>query len=46
MTSKRTYRPAMPLDQALMELRAGAGTQFDPDCVAALESHLASAHAA
>jgi diguanylate cyclase (GGDEF)-like protein len=46
MTSKRTYRPAMPLDQALMELRAGAGTQFDPDCVAALESHLASARAA
>ena len=46
MTSKRTYRPAMPLHQALTELRAGAGTQFDPDCVAALESHLASAHAA
>jgi diguanylate cyclase (GGDEF)-like protein len=46
MTSKRTYRPAMPLHQALTELRAGAGTQFDPDCVAALESHLASVHAA
>jgi diguanylate cyclase (GGDEF)-like protein len=46
MTSKRTYRPAMSLHQALSELRAGAGTQFDSDCVAALEQHLASAHAA
>src|SRR4051794_15981365 len=46
MTSKRTYRPAMPLHQALAELRAGAGAQLAPDCVAALESHLASAHAA
>jgi diguanylate cyclase (GGDEF)-like protein len=46
MTSKRTYRSAMSLHQALSELRAGAGTQFDPDCVAALEQHLASAHAA
>jgi diguanylate cyclase (GGDEF)-like protein len=46
MTSKRTYRPAMSLHQALTELRAGAGTQFDPDCVTALEQHLASAHAA
>ena len=46
MTSKRTYRPAMPAHQVLTELRAGAGTQFDPDCVAALESYLASAHAA
>jgi diguanylate cyclase (GGDEF)-like protein len=46
MTSKRTYRPAMSLHQALSELRAGAGTQFDPDCVAALEQHLATAHAA
>jgi diguanylate cyclase (GGDEF)-like protein len=46
MTSKRTYRSAMSLHQALSELRAGAGTQFDPNCVAALEQHLASAHAA
>ena len=46
MTSKRTYRSAMSLHQALGELRAGAGTQFDPDCVAALEAYLASAHAA
>jgi HD-GYP domain-containing protein (c-di-GMP phosphodiesterase class II) len=36
----------MTLHQALTELRAGAGTQFDSDCVAALEAYLASAHAA
>jgi diguanylate cyclase (GGDEF)-like protein len=46
MTSKRTYRPAMTLHQALTELRAGAGTQFDVDCVAALEGYLAGARAA
>jgi HD-GYP domain-containing protein (c-di-GMP phosphodiesterase class II) len=46
MISKRTYRAAMSLHHALSELRAGAGTQFDPDCVAALEEYLASAHAA
>lgn len=46
MTSKRTYRPAMSLHQALSELRAGAGTQFDADCVTALEEYLASARAA
>jgi HD-GYP domain-containing protein (c-di-GMP phosphodiesterase class II) len=42
MTSKRTYRAAMTVEQAIQELRAGAGTQFDPDCVAGLEDHLAS----
>ena len=46
MTSKRTYRAAMTLQQALSELRAGADTQFDPDCVAALEELLAGARAA
>ena len=30
MTSPRPYRPALPLRVALSELRAGAGTQFDP----------------
>jgi HD-GYP domain-containing protein (c-di-GMP phosphodiesterase class II) len=30
MTSDRPYRPAMPLERALDEIRAGAGTQFDP----------------
>jgi diguanylate cyclase (GGDEF)-like protein len=46
MTSKRTYRPAMSLHQALSELRAGASTQFDPDCVTALEEYLAGARTA
>ena len=30
MTSARPYRPALPVRIALAELRAGAGTQFDP----------------
>jgi ribonuclease P protein subunit RPR2 len=35
MTSDRPYRRAMPIDVALEELRGGAGTQFDPEVVAA-----------
>jgi HD-GYP domain-containing protein (c-di-GMP phosphodiesterase class II) len=30
MTTTRSYRKAMPLDAAIAELRACAGTQFDP----------------
>jgi HD-GYP domain-containing protein (c-di-GMP phosphodiesterase class II) len=30
MTSNRTYRTAMPIEVALMEIRRCAGTQFDP----------------
>ncbi len=30
MTTTRSYRKAMPLEEALAELRACAGTQFDP----------------
>jgi diguanylate cyclase (GGDEF)-like protein len=30
MTTNRTYRPAMPVDEALDELMRCAGTQFDP----------------
>jgi HD-GYP domain-containing protein (c-di-GMP phosphodiesterase class II) len=37
MTTTRSYRKAMPLADALAELRACAGTQFDPDVAAALE---------
>ncbi|MGQ9474949.1 MAG: GAF domain-containing protein [Actinomycetota bacterium] len=33
MTSDRPYRKALPLEEALAELRRGAGTQFDPRVV-------------
>jgi diguanylate cyclase (GGDEF)-like protein/putative nucleotidyltransferase with HDIG domain len=37
MLTSRVYRPALCDDEALAELRAGAGSQFCPRCVAALE---------
>jgi HD-GYP domain-containing protein (c-di-GMP phosphodiesterase class II) len=36
MTTDRPYRPAMTLDQAVAELRAKAGSQFNPAAVVAL----------
>ena len=36
MTRDRAYRAAMPRDEAVVELRRGAGTQFDPSVVDAL----------
>jgi HD-GYP domain-containing protein (c-di-GMP phosphodiesterase class II)/pSer/pThr/pTyr-binding forkhead associated (FHA) protein len=33
MTSDRPYRPALPADQAFLELVSKAGTHFDPNCV-------------
>ena len=30
MTSRRAYRPALTIEQALTELERGAGSQFDP----------------
>ncbi len=47
MTTDRPYRSAMSFEEARKELEGGAGTQFDPDVVAAfvrlapaaLESH-------
>lgn len=36
MTSARPYRGALPIRVAAEELARGAGTQFDPDCVAAM----------
>lgn len=36
MVSDRAYRPAMPIDAAIEELRANAGTQFDPTVIAVL----------
>ena len=38
MISTRVYRPALPLDDALAELRAKAGTQFCLRCVTAIEA--------
>jgi HD-GYP domain-containing protein (c-di-GMP phosphodiesterase class II) len=37
MTSDRVYRAALPAAEALAELRANSGTQFDPRMVDALE---------
>jgi HD-GYP domain-containing protein (c-di-GMP phosphodiesterase class II) len=37
MTTDRPYRAAMPVDEALQEMRDRAGTQFDPHIVSALE---------
>lgn len=43
MISRRSYRTAMTWQMALKELRARAGTQFDPKVVAALEAVLGPA---
>jgi len=40
MTSDRPYRPAMDAERSLAELQAKAGTQFDPQVVAAVEVSL------
>jgi putative nucleotidyltransferase with HDIG domain len=40
MTSNRSYRQAMSRPDAVGELRANAGTQFDPDVVEALVAEL------
>jgi HD-GYP domain-containing protein (c-di-GMP phosphodiesterase class II) len=37
MTSDRPYRAALPLSEAIRRIVEGAGTQFDPAVVAALE---------
>jgi diguanylate cyclase (GGDEF)-like protein len=36
MTSSRIYRPGMPVERALEEIEAGAGSQFDPEVAATL----------
>ena len=41
MTTDRPYRPAMPIADALAEMRRCAGTQFDPRVVDAFELVLA-----
>jgi HD-GYP domain-containing protein (c-di-GMP phosphodiesterase class II) len=40
MTSDRSYRKALPAEQAQAELRACSGTQFDPRVVDALVASL------
>lgn len=40
MISKRPYRPARPVEEALAELARCAGTQFDRRCVASLAAIL------
>jgi HD-GYP domain-containing protein (c-di-GMP phosphodiesterase class II) len=40
MTTDRSYRKAMPLDEAVAELRRSSGTQFDPQVVDALIASL------
>jgi diguanylate cyclase (GGDEF)-like protein len=42
ITADRPYRAARSPQAALAELRDNAGSQFDPDVVAALERHLAA----
>lgn len=44
ITSHRPYDPARPLEEARLELIAGAGTQFDPDVVDAFLSALPAPH--
>jgi HD-GYP domain-containing protein (c-di-GMP phosphodiesterase class II) len=38
MTSDRPYRSALSTEDAVAEIRAGSGTQFDPRCVEAFEA--------
>jgi putative nucleotidyltransferase with HDIG domain len=41
MLSSRLYRAPRPLDEVMREVRAGAGAQFCPRCVRALEAAIA-----
>ena len=43
MVSDRPYRARLSTEQALAELSAGAGSQFDPNVVVAVEAELAAA---
>jgi hypothetical protein len=44
MTSSTSYKQAKPFDEAVHEVRAGAGTQFDPDVVGAFEHLVGEGH--
>jgi putative two-component system response regulator len=39
LISRRVYKPAMPFDEAADIIRAGKGSHFDPDIVAAFDVH-------
>jgi HD-GYP domain-containing protein (c-di-GMP phosphodiesterase class II) len=43
MTTTRSHRNALSVDEALTELERGAGTQFDPDVVRAFREQLVEA---
>jgi HD-GYP domain-containing protein (c-di-GMP phosphodiesterase class II) len=43
MISERSYRPALSPQAAVRELRAGAGTQFDPEVVAVFDQAMRQA---
>jgi HD-GYP domain-containing protein (c-di-GMP phosphodiesterase class II) len=42
MTCERPYRAAMPVEEALAEVRDGSGNQFDPAVVEALVEAVAA----
>jgi GGDEF domain-containing protein len=44
MTSERPHQPALEPEEALAELERGAGTQFDPDVVAAFRQELGATY--
>jgi diguanylate cyclase (GGDEF)-like protein len=46
MMSERPYRNALSTDEAVAELRAGAGSQFDPQIVEAFVASFEEAHVA
>ncbi|MCR4851319.1 MAG: HD domain-containing protein [Lachnospiraceae bacterium] len=40
LSSKRVYKPAMPMEKALSILQEGSGTHFDPKCIEAFMDSL------
>lgn len=40
LTSKRVYKPSMPIEKVMEIIREGSGTHFDPDVVAAFEESI------